>query len=125
MTTSEDAPWAPAADRSSAAQRTTRGRRILCMGGSDRGRRDGFLVVVAAAPRIRKCPFRIVRLLLHVRGPRPQVANRAPISYRTSVRRREVMIVEFVVEFGGEPQDVTVTASGVADLATLRELVRA
>lgn len=34
------------------------------------------------------------------------------------------MIVEFVVEFGGEPQDVTVTASGVADVATLRELVR-
>ena len=32
--------------------------------------------------------------------------------------------MEFAVEFGGEPQDVTVTASGVADVAGLRELVR-
>jgi hypothetical protein len=32
--------------------------------------------------------------------------------------------VEFAVESGGEPQDVTVTASGVADVASLRELVR-
>jgi hypothetical protein len=31
--------------------------------------------------------------------------------------------VEFAVEFGGGPQDVTVTASGVADVASLRELV--
>jgi hypothetical protein len=32
--------------------------------------------------------------------------------------------MEFAVEFGGEPQDVTVTASGVADVASLRRLVR-
>jgi hypothetical protein len=32
--------------------------------------------------------------------------------------------VEFVVEFGGETQDVTATVSGLADVAGLRELVR-
>jgi hypothetical protein len=32
--------------------------------------------------------------------------------------------MEFAVEFGGGPQDVTVVASGVADVAGLRELVR-
>jgi hypothetical protein len=32
--------------------------------------------------------------------------------------------MEFAVEFGGEPQDVTVTASGVADVAGLRALVQ-
>jgi hypothetical protein len=31
--------------------------------------------------------------------------------------------MEFAVEFGGEPQDVTVTASGIADVAGLREIV--
>ena len=31
--------------------------------------------------------------------------------------------VEYTVEFGGEPQDVTVTVSGVADVAGLRRLV--
>ena len=31
--------------------------------------------------------------------------------------------MEFAVEFGGEPQDVTVTATGVADVAGLREIV--
>src|SRR6266550_3300421 len=86
MTTSDDAPCAPAAESSSAAQRTTRGRRILCMGGSDRGRGIGFLVVVAATQRIRKCPFRIVRLLLHARAP--LVANRGAMSYRTFLRPR-------------------------------------
>jgi hypothetical protein len=32
--------------------------------------------------------------------------------------------MEFAVEFGGEPQDVTVTASGVADAAGLRRFVQ-
>ena len=30
--------------------------------------------------------------------------------------------MEFTIEFGGEPQDVTITSSGVADLAGLRRL---
>ena len=31
------------------------------------------------------------------------------------------LIVEFTIEFGGGPQDVTVTQSGTADLKTLRQ----
>src|SRR5438105_288647 len=57
MTTSDDAPCAPAATSSCAAQKAITERRILCMGGSDRGREDGFLVVVAAPGAPRKCPF--------------------------------------------------------------------
>jgi len=37
--------------------------------------------------------------------------------------RSSVTRVEYTVEFGGEPQDVTVTVSGVADVAGLRRLV--
>jgi hypothetical protein len=33
--------------------------------------------------------------------------------------------MKFALEFGGEPQDVTVTASGIGDVAGLRRLVQA
>src|SRR5437763_8346857 len=57
MTTSDDAPCAPPAASSKPAKSAVRVKRILCMGGSDRGRRGAFLVVVAAPTQIRKGPL--------------------------------------------------------------------
>src|SRR5439155_12285971 len=91
-------------------------------------KRDGFLVVVAAPPRIRKCPFRIVRLLSHVRcgrragrKPRSDVVPYFPSSKgRMAMRSRLVLCAALVVTTavtalgataaGGDP----IAASGAA-----------
>jgi len=46
----------------------------------------------------------------------------SPLTQMSHAFARTVAVVEYTIEFGGEPQDVTVTQWGTADLETLRKV---
>src|SRR5437764_5860256 len=99
MTTSDDAPCAPVAASSSAAQAMTMGKRVLCMGDSDRGGERG-----SSSWYRRRLESESV--LFGLFDSRSRIgANRSDISYRrTSAREASHVEEELALARRGAPR---------------------